>query len=104
MRMNSRLFWICMGLLVAAMVFVYTVQAGPQSGPRLDNYVVIVTWLDDSITTVTSDHVYIKDGWIAIHVTQHPVGMLFIPSFGVAHVSALEKAPTEKPDILSVQK
>ena len=104
MKANSRLFWICMGLIVVAMVFVYTVRATPQTGPRFNDYTVIVNWLDGSTTTVASDHVYMKDGWIAIHVTQDPVGMLFIPAFSVSHISALEKPPAEKPKVLSVQK
>lgn len=104
MSVNSRLFWICMCLLVAAMVFVYTVQAIPQpTEPRTSLYTVLVNWLDGSTTTVSSDHVYIKDGWIAIHVTQDPVGMMFLPAFSVSSVTALELPPEPPPKVLSVE-
>lgn len=91
-----------MALLVAAMVFVYTVQAvPPPATPSL--YTVVVHWLDGSNTTVTSDHIYLKDGWIAIHVTQDPVGMMFLPSFAVSSVNALEMPPEPPPKVLSVE-
>ncbi len=96
-----------MALIVAAMVFVYTAQAVPTQlpEPKTGDYTVIVDWLDGSTTTLASDNVYLKDGWIAISVTQDPVGMLFIPEFSVSYISALENPPVEdEPKILSVQK
>ena len=106
MEVNSRLFWVCMALIVAAMVFVYTAQAVPTQlpEPRTD-YTVIITWLDNTTTTVASDHVDLKNGWVAIHVTQDPVGMLLIPELSVSFISALENPIVEDgPKVLSVQK
>jgi len=106
MGVNSRLFWICMSLIAAAMIFVYTVTATPQQPePRTGDYTVVVTWLDSTTTIVSSDHVYIKGGWLAIHVTQEPVGMLFIPSLSVSYVSALDNPPAAaNKEVLSVEK
>jgi len=92
MNISNKLFWVCMTIIVAVSIYVYSVQGEPQAPQEPQRYSVRINWLDGTHTTISnSDHVYVKDGFVVIRVLDEPLGIIYLPAFSVFSVLALDQ-------------
>jgi hypothetical protein len=100
-------------VLLTLLVFV-VINAGTQYPPEpgllltvpapviKDIYLVTVNWIDGRRTTVKADEFTTSNGFLHLHITTHPVGWMFIPTFSISWAVILD--PMEKPDDSSKKK